>query len=164
MKRKQSLPEARIPALLTTCADSAYEDGDDAFTDFTIVSGEKEYKVHRLVIAAQSDFFRKLLRSPFKESSDRSVTLHDDPAVAVEMMIEFMYTGRYRYANKSELAAMAFTKLDAMAFIIGDKYGISALRECAVRNFEQSDTEELLMVIPYLYNNGPSATRTCGKQ
>jgi len=66
------------------------------FSDFTIVCGDREFKVHRVVLCAQSRYFRAACKEEsFKEGTSRRLELQEDPEV-FEGVLSFLYTGDYK--------------------------------------------------------------------
>jgi hypothetical protein len=60
------------------------------FSDFTIICGASSYKVHKVIITAQSDYFKKAVQFG-KEASESSITLQENDAESVKHMITFFY-------------------------------------------------------------------------
>jgi hypothetical protein len=80
----------------------------EEFSDFTIKCGPYEFKVHKAVICAQSEYFKAACRSnSFKEGDAKLITLdtsdEDDPSCddpeAVKRMIHFFYHLDYEVQN-----------------------------------------------------------------
>ncbi|MCG8620617.1 MAG: BTB/POZ domain-containing protein, partial [Proteobacteria bacterium] len=71
----------------------------DLFTDVVLVADGKEYKAHKVILASQSHFFSSRFSgrwvSPKADGSsgDETVDLTDVPAVIMEAMLAYMYTG-----------------------------------------------------------------------
>ncbi|XP_064478420.1 speckle-type POZ protein B-like [Ornithodoros turicata] len=62
------------------------------FSDFVIGVEDKEFPVHKAVLAARSPVFRAMLGFPAKESQENRVTIEDLKSDVVEQMLMFMYT------------------------------------------------------------------------
>ena len=58
------------------------------------VSGNKKFHVHRLVLAATSQYFHRMFLSEMKESKEDTITLKDVDEDAMETLIDFAYTSR----------------------------------------------------------------------
>jgi len=89
-------------------------------TDYTIVCGGEEIKVHKAVLAARSDYWRALLASGWVESESSST----EKAITKEtlyILLEFIYTGRVQ--EKMEPRQME-SLLEAANF-----YGVESLKE-----------------------------------
>nr|CAB3260037.1 kelch-like protein 9 [Phallusia mammillata] len=61
--------------------------------DVTLVANEMQCDVHKVVLAACSDYFRAMFTSKMKESMDNRVVLHNVDSFYVRTIIDFMYTG-----------------------------------------------------------------------
>ncbi|KXT07977.1 hypothetical protein AC579_6916 [Pseudocercospora musae] len=73
---------------------SAYY-GNERFSDFTIICGEKKYKVHRCFISAHSKYFERACLSSFAEAEKQSIDLEEDLPKAVDCMIQCFYMFDY---------------------------------------------------------------------
>lgn len=71
--------------------DLSLEDG--LFADVTITVDGKEFHLHRLVLSAQSSFFRSMFTSNLKESYNRSIELKDVSANVFQLLIGYIYHG-----------------------------------------------------------------------
>lgn len=60
------------------------------FSDFLIVAGKKEFRVHKSVLATQSESFSIMFE---KNKAIREMKVTDFSAESVEMVLRFMYTG-----------------------------------------------------------------------
>jgi len=89
-------------------------------TDYTIVCGGEEIKVHRAVLAARSDYWRALLASGWVESESCS-TEREITKETLYTLLEFIYTGRVQ--EKMEPRQME-NLLEAANF-----YGVDSLKE-----------------------------------
>lgn len=64
------------------------------FTDFAIVTkDQKVFKVHKAVIAIQSDVFAKMLEVDMSESKSGQMTIPDFDSVVVDQFVGYLYTG-----------------------------------------------------------------------
>ena len=68
---------------------------NDIFCDVTIAVKDKEFKVHKAVLAAASPFFLALLTSNMKESNEQliKVDLEEATESVVEDALKYLYTG-----------------------------------------------------------------------
>ncbi|XP_053741746.1 kelch repeat and BTB domain-containing protein 4 [Synchiropus splendidus] len=71
--------------------DLSLEDG--LFADVTVTVDSKEFHLHRLVLSAQSTFFRSMFTSNLKESHDRNIELKDVSASVFQLLIGYIYHG-----------------------------------------------------------------------
>lgn len=61
---------------------------DAQLSDFTIVCGDTEYNVHRVIISAHSKYFARCCSGDFEEAMTRRVVLQeDDPAAIARMYV-----------------------------------------------------------------------------
>lgn len=67
--------------------------GDSLFADVTINVDSKEFQLHRLVLSAQSSFFRSMFTSNLKESHNRSIELKDVSATVFQLLVDYIYHG-----------------------------------------------------------------------
>ena len=73
------------------------------FTDVTLIADGKEFKAHKVVLASQSQFFKTRFAnrwsSPLAIPRDR-VEMTDIPAVIMEAILSYMYTGKVEDIEK----------------------------------------------------------------
>jgi BTB/POZ domain/Leucine rich repeat len=82
------------------------------FSDFRIIGGfdgsSKEFAVHKIVLATQSDVFAAVLKNDnMKEAQTGTMTIDDFSADTVEGMLQFMYTGQIKKLVAMDLYAIA---------------------------------------------------------
>ncbi|GIY28903.1 speckle-type POZ protein [Caerostris extrusa] len=90
------------------------------FTDATIVVGEKQFHVHRVVLAAASPVLSRMFQSEMKEKADRSLKIEDSSAHAVGELVKYLYTGK---------ANILTVDLAIDLLYLADKYDISSLKK-----------------------------------
>uniref|UniRef100_A0AC34RMN8 BTB domain-containing protein n=1 Tax=Panagrolaimus sp. JU765 TaxID=591449 RepID=A0AC34RMN8_9BILA len=64
---------------------------EEQFSDFTICCGEKEFKVHKNVLAAASPVFSAMFKQDCQEAAENKVDITDFDADIVELGIKFIY-------------------------------------------------------------------------
>ncbi|CAL1595741.1 unnamed protein product [Knipowitschia caucasica] len=74
--------------------DLCLEDG--LFADVTILVDGREFQLHRLVLSAQSTFFRSMFTSNLRESHDRTIELKDVSARVFQLLVDYIYHGSIR--------------------------------------------------------------------
>ena len=79
--------------------DTLYTDAD--LTDFTLIACGKEYKCHRVILAANSPMFKRMLKTPMREMSSNEMILDCISPQAVESILAYMYTGQARIPRES---------------------------------------------------------------
>ncbi|KAF5615980.1 ARM repeat protein [Fusarium sp. NRRL 25303] len=104
-----------------------------SLSDAVIKCGGRSFAVHSLVLFCHSEYFKKQLDGPWKESSERVIEIMDfDPAV-VKAMTLFLYC--FDYESPADSSAMMF---HAKVYQIADKYGIEALKRLAAMKYRTS--------------------------
>ena len=67
----------------------------DRYTDVTVVTKEKEFKAHKVVLACQSAFFETCLEERWKkEGNENQIDMLDVPGDIMEAILTYMYTGK----------------------------------------------------------------------
>jgi hypothetical protein len=112
--------------------------------DFTMKCGEKEYKAHRLILAAQSTYFKKLFEKGYAEAKAGFIELKDDHPEAVEAMIDFFYNFELSLGGKRSAAFGGDLAIIANVYVVADKYGVADLNTTALRRFRRAMPTALL--------------------
>ncbi|KAL8992660.1 MAG: hypothetical protein Q9169_006931 [Polycauliona sp. 2 TL-2023] len=68
---------------------------DPKYSDLTIICGDRKCYVHRIVLCAESVFFKVACNGKFLEAASNEIKLPEDEPMAVERMLKFLYTGDY---------------------------------------------------------------------
>ncbi|XP_067056324.1 kelch-like protein 12 [Acropora muricata] len=91
---------AHSEILLSKCAHFR-EQGE--FIDVRLKVGEYEFAAHRVVLAANSDYFHAMLARGMKESYQEVIELKDEniSAAAMKKLIDFMYSGEISVNNEN---------------------------------------------------------------
>ncbi|XP_060117437.1 kelch repeat and BTB domain-containing protein 4 [Heteronotia binoei] len=66
---------------------------DELFADVTISVEGKEFQLHRLVLSAQSCFFRSMFTSNLKEAHNRVIELQDISESVFQLLVDYIYHG-----------------------------------------------------------------------
>ncbi|CAH1227075.1 KLHL11 [Branchiostoma lanceolatum] len=69
---------------------------EDKYTDFTLKSKGKEFRVHRNVLAACSPYFDTLFQTNMMEQQSGTATLNFTSAEVMEELLAYMYSGSLR--------------------------------------------------------------------
>ncbi|OXV11874.1 hypothetical protein Egran_00364 [Elaphomyces granulatus] len=109
------------------------------FSDLVIRTEDQEFKVHKIVVCGQSEYFACLLSGKWKEATGNAVDLKEDDARAVEAMIHFMYGFDYD-SSGSSLGRISPMLFNAMVYKVADKYGVPALKHLAQQKFDSAVT------------------------
>ncbi|KAF2666733.1 POZ domain-containing protein [Microthyrium microscopicum] len=100
------------------------------FSDVTIICRDHTWKAHRMVLSAQSLWFKKACSGHFKEAKERIITIEDDKPELIRSMIKFIYTGERHFEDDSFLDYFEMYRL-------GDYYSIDALVQHAIRGVKE---------------------------
>lgn len=117
--------------------DLSLEDG--LFADVTVTVDGKEFHLHRLVLSAQSSFFRSMFTSNLKETYNRSIELKDVSAAVFQLLIGYIYHGtiKLRVEELQDTYEMA------------DMYHLTSLfEECSRFLSRTVEVKNCLQVIP----------------
>lgn len=80
-------------------------------TDVVVVCGGVEYKLHMLLLAFHSEFFRRAFSSEFREKSERKVVLgFEDSAGVWPDMMEYFYTEELTLTDENVLPLLAMSR------------------------------------------------------
>ena len=107
------------------------------FTDITLVAADKkEFRAHKAILAAQSDFFKTRFSSRWQDQktseSSEKVELADVPGNVMEVMLSYMYTG--------EVAAIEEVAISVLPF--AEEYGLEGLRKMCEQSLAESLTSD----------------------
>ncbi len=83
---------------------------EEFLTDFVVVVEEKEFKVHRVILAAHSPVFKKMFETEMREQKEGRVVLDDVTPDVIEELLTYMYTGEL--PNLMELKEELFQAVD----------------------------------------------------
>ncbi|EME79922.1 uncharacterized protein MYCFIDRAFT_80991, partial [Pseudocercospora fijiensis CIRAD86] len=125
--------------------------GDDKFSDFIIVCDGKEYKVHRFIICAHSEYFKRVCTSAFMEASQQKIELKEDLPQAIKCMIEYFYKLDYddfegvpESRNEADNSDLPWIKepqfamqLNAYIYAVAEKYEVIGLKALALDKLKQ---------------------------
>merc|ERR1712187_782183 len=65
---------------------------DRSFSDATVTCGSQSFRVHRSILAANSQFFARAFQSQMRAASDCSVVIPDADKNSVEALLRYLYT------------------------------------------------------------------------
>ena len=99
-----------------------------AYSDLELVVEKKHYRVHRIIIAHSSEYFRRLLNSDFQEKNQRVVELkYEDCGEVFPIFLKYLYEGRIELNDANALPLLALSdrfivdKLKAQALTFLDR-------------------------------------------
>lgn len=70
--------------------------GDPKFSDVTLVSETKEFKCHKVILAAMSPVFDRMFEADMKEADTGVVDIPDISPKIIDMLLTFIYTGELK--------------------------------------------------------------------
>lgn len=77
-------------------------------SDFAVKVGDKEFKVHKSILAVQSSVFEAMFGSEMEENRSGQLKITDFSISAIEDFLHFLYTGAVKdYINGTELFTLA---------------------------------------------------------
>lgn len=131
---------------------------DGSFADLTIICGTKIWAVHKVILSAQSQFFKKACNGKFQvststchvkalssvhvvsfkvqEATTGRIDLSDDYESAVEAMIQFFYTQQYSTPKPDQGAPITEATFQIEVQRLADKYDVPDLTAYATAQFE----------------------------
>jgi BTB/POZ domain len=111
-----------------------WETGD--FSDFVIIAGSKEFKVHKNILGSQSSVFKTIFNTTMKEQQTGKMKITDFSGDAVEGMLIFLYTGVVQETYAMDIYALA-SKYDLVQ--------LKAICQCLViRNINDTNALAIL--------------------
>ncbi|KAF1993612.1 hypothetical protein P154DRAFT_477289 [Amniculicola lignicola CBS 123094] len=132
-------------------------------SDGAIQCGDKEFKIHKLVLCAQSTYFSKAFNGEWKESVDSSIRLEGDDLSVVEAMLQFMYTFDYNASGSAENSPSPMV-FNVKMYAVAEKYDIPALKSQSKHKFETTvetcwKMDDFSYAVAQIYNSTPSTDR-----
>ena len=101
---------------------------DQTLTDVALQCQGKEFKAHKLILAAASPVFEAMFKKDTKEHLDSCVNIEDMDSDVFEVFLHFIYTNQV-----DELDEMY---LDLLA--VADKYDVQPLREICIQHMAKN--------------------------
>ncbi|EME43757.1 hypothetical protein DOTSEDRAFT_71563 [Dothistroma septosporum NZE10] len=98
-------------------------------SDFTIICKDKEWHVHRVILASHSSVLNRACSGEFMEGRKKKYDLSEYDVGQVEALIEYMYTLEYQISD--DVSSLEELCLHINMCILADKYDIPCLKEFA---------------------------------
>ncbi|KND89229.1 Kelch repeat and BTB domain-containing protein 4 [Tolypocladium ophioglossoides CBS 100239] len=103
----------------------------ETYSDAVVRCNEQQFRVHRLVLSAHSEFFATMFSGAWKLQKEESlVELKEVDESVVEAMLRFMY--HFDYSNINGASTMIF---NAQVYGIAERYIIPSLKEHSAEKF-----------------------------
>ncbi|KAI6855623.1 hypothetical protein KC338_g8795 [Hortaea werneckii] len=102
-------------------------------TDLTIICQGRQWKVHKVVLCAQSEWFKKSCGDRWKEGKGGTITLEEGVAQVIDAMVHWFYEFDYGTSKDIENPLV----LDVQVYAAAEKYLLPNLKRLAVTKFEQ---------------------------
>lgn len=156
----------------------AFESGE--YHDAIVRCDTREWKVHRVILGASSNYFHIAFADKFKvrlfdptlahtltiaqEGVSCEIELKEDDPAMVEEMLRFLYTSDYK-ADSGEDYQLS---INAKMYAMGEKYSINSLKDLAKAKFSKcltpgQDLEEFfdifLEAVDLVYTTTPASDR-----
>ncbi|RMY13267.1 hypothetical protein D0868_02107 [Hortaea werneckii] len=126
--------------------------GDCNTPDFTIFCGDKEYKVHSLVLSLHSPVLAKAANGVFKrieqEATEKRMDLSVDGRACVDALVSYLYTLTYT-AYPSDARPWDHVKVaeyHVRMCVMADKYDIKPLKNMAIHAFNDKIESEAAII------------------
>lgn len=74
----------------------------DKYSDLTLVIDGKKFPVHKVILAAQSQYFEALLFGDLRESSQSEIELKEVKVDPFKELLRYIYTGCLSLADLNE--------------------------------------------------------------
>ncbi|XP_043466839.1 uncharacterized protein LOC122501446 [Leptopilina heterotoma] len=134
---KLNVPETKKPTKLV----SIYK--EKLFTDFKIICKNKEFLVHKAILACSSPVFRKMLEIPMKESEENQVEIDGFESAVIELMIDYLYSEEIKKNLSQEILKQLFR--------IAHMYELESLKKSCLDDLCKSanDTSSIVDVISF---------------
>lgn len=147
--------------MATTIPSSLQYLSSGQYSDFEIECEGHIFKVHKIILAGASPWFKALFDSGFKESRENKVSLPEDEACLIIRLLMCIYSGCYKFFNLTRQTRFAppfgnmvdnymrnrthnkdikRTELALRLYQVADKYQIQPLKQSARRSLLQIAT------------------------
>jgi hypothetical protein len=98
---------------------------DDRFTDFTLKSSDgKAFKVHRVFLADDSEFFEKMFTTNMREKKKGQAILQSVNSAVLQEVIKFIYTKKANISDPEKAKEL---------LAVAEEFGIFGLKEDCVQ-------------------------------
>jgi len=77
------------------------------WSDMVIKCGDRTWNVHKAIVCSQSAPLAAAFKHGFKEAETGEITLEEDEPEVVDLMIQFLYTSKYKDSSKEDKSTSA---------------------------------------------------------
>nr|OQO29842.1 hypothetical protein B0A51_01999 [Rachicladosporium sp. CCFEE 5018] len=106
---------------------------DGRYSDLTIDTQGRSWKVHKVIVCTACGFFEKACDGNFKEAAEGVINLPDDDPDAVQVMLEFFYNGDFLDSDDYWYSDSHKVRIDL--YHLADKYMLALLKPRALKRF-----------------------------
>ncbi|KAI7257543.1 hypothetical protein KC343_g6462 [Hortaea werneckii] len=133
-------------------------------SDLTIICQDRQWKAHKFLLCAQSEWFRKACAGPWKEGKEGTITLKEDDPQVIDALLHWLYNFEYDEYGLSQDHQCPMV-LDVRVYAAADKYFVPNLKRLAVEKFEKHTkagwkSDGFANAIPEAYVVVPESDRT----
>ncbi|GBF63942.1 hypothetical protein TMEN_6610 [Trichophyton mentagrophytes] len=130
------------------------------FTDFTIRTAEDDFKVHKVVVCGQSEYFTHIFDGNWKETAENVINLSKDDPYIIEVIVRFIYKADYNGSGSSR-GRISPILFNARMYEVAERYSIPHLKERAKGKFKDTvhtcwDMDDFSPAIIEVYTSTPS--------
>ncbi|PPJ58850.1 hypothetical protein CBER1_09270 [Cercospora berteroae] len=112
---------------------AAAREQDAHLCDFTIICGDREWRVHKFVLGLHGGPLRAAIQGNWTEAHTNRLDLSADPVFAVDALVQSLYTFQYELADVEPTDVLT---AHTQVCILADKYRLSGLHDLAAGKFE----------------------------
>ena len=117
---------------------------DERFCDITVAVKGKEFKAHKVVLAAASPFFLAVLESDMRESNEQliSIELEEATSFVMEEVLKYIYTGNVSVTKEIShnlIATADYLLLSGLKTVAGNFMKENLTTENCVSNYYFAD-------------------------
>ncbi|KAL1627819.1 hypothetical protein SLS54_002085 [Diplodia seriata] len=105
----------------------------DEFSDITLKFSGREFKAHKLILAAKSGWFSNAFKSAFKEASANVIELHGDDPETLEIALRFFYEDQISPPTHKRVTFEAELVWYLTLYEVSNKYDIPSLADATAQ-------------------------------
>jgi speckle-type POZ protein len=101
---------------------------NQTLTDVTLKAKDREFKAHKVVLAATSPVFEAMFKESYKEHKDSYVNIEDIDINVFEVFLRYLYTGEVDKLNE----------MVSDLLVTADKYDVQPLKEICAQHLAKN--------------------------